>query len=385
MSRYELTVDSTYVQDWGLAQALRELYQNAIDANKEDPSNTAFFNYYPETETLEVGNKKSVLNIESLLLGCTTKAGNNDMIGQFGEGYKLATLVLLRLGKTVTFYNYGNKEVWNTKLIKSRRFNGRLVPIFDIDKKYAWQKVPHSNLIVEIKGITPEEYETIKRYILQLNQVVETLHSKYGTILLDECYRGDVYVNGLFVRHNDDLHCGYDIPPAYMSLDRDRQTVIEFDLLWHTSRMWLQHQDHKMFEEILFSDNPYDVRYISSWNCMNEDTLIMFYEKYGRDVIPVSTQDEFDFVKKHGGKPVIVHNTVRQAYASLYNDFSTSTEPITDTNPYDALEKWFDELTNEVSIPDNFETRFKAILERYEDILTTTLDSEEDDEDGEQT
>lgn len=43
MSRYELTVDSNYVQDWGIPQAIREFFQNSIDGETEDPSNKSFF------------------------------------------------------------------------------------------------------------------------------------------------------------------------------------------------------------------------------------------------------------------------------------------------------------------------------------------------------
>jgi len=202
MSKYELTVDMNYVADWRLPQAIRELFQNAYDAQRENSENKAFCNYYPERETIEIGNKSSVLNIETLLLGATSKANDENTVGQFGEGYKLATLVLLRAKKEVTFYNYGCREVWRTKLVKSRRYNGHYVPVFDVDKKFIWQTVPHNNLVVEIKGITAEEYETIKKFILPLNEDMgDSLDCMYlGKILLDEKYKGDVYCSGLYYK-----------------------------------------------------------------------------------------------------------------------------------------------------------------------------------------
>jgi hypothetical protein len=378
MSRYELTVDSNYVKDWGIPQAIRELFQNAYDAEVEDKTNTAFCNYFSERQTIEIGNKKSVLNIESLLLGCTSKSGNADTIGQFGEGYKLATLVLLRNGKKVTFYNYGAREVWNTKLIKSRRYNGRLVPIFDVDKKFVWQKVPHSNLIVEIEGISEEEYTNIKRYILPLNDKGEILHSDMlGDILLDEKYKGDVYSNGLLICHNDSLHCGYDIPPRFLALERDRHTVADFDLLWATSRLWCQFTNYPKFEEILSSEDPYDVRYIYNWSCRNEDMLTVYRNKYGKDAIPVSNQSEYDFVKKHGGKPVIVNDTVKKTYSYLYEDFSDSLVGSGTETCYNALTKWFDDLCDSTPISQDVSDRFYHILEVYEDILRGDSNNEE--------
>ena len=372
MSRYELTIDSNYVQDWDIPEAVREYFQNSIDGETEDPSNKSFFNYNEDTQTLEIGNLKSVLNIESLLLGCTTKTDNDSMVGQFGEGYKLATVVLLRNGKSVTFYNYGNKEVWNTKLIKSRRYNGRLVPVFDVDKKFVWQKVPHHNLIISIEGITPEEYKKIKRYILKLNEVNETLVDTYGlgTVLLDERYKGDVFVSGLFVYHDNNLHCGYDIPSMYLKLERDRQTINNFDLLWHTSRIWSHFKDHPKFEEIFYSEEPTDVRYLYNWRQLDDGMLEQFYAKYGKDAIPVSNQDEYDTVKSYGGKPVIVTSLLRNTFDSVYTGFIRSTSSKATMTCYDRLTKWMEDLTEYVTVPQDLYDEFQNILELYEDDLT---------------
>ena len=355
MSRYELTVDSNYVQDWGIPQAIREFFQNSIDGETEDPSNKSFFNYNEETQTLEIGNLKSVLNIESLLLGCTTKTDNESMVGQFGEGYKLATVVLLRNGKSVTFYNYGNKEVWNTKLIKSRRYNGRLVPVFDVDKKFVWQKVPHNNLIISIEGITTDEYNEIKKYILKLNDVGETLTDAFnlGTILLDEKYKGDVFVSGLLVYHDNNLHCGYDIPSMYMKLERDRQTINNFDLLWHTSRIWSHFKDHPKF-----------------WRQLDDGMLEQFYAKYGKDAIPVSNQNEYDTVKSYGGKPVIVTSLVRNTFDSVYTGFIRSTSSKTAITCHDRLTTWMEDLMEQIDVPQDLYNEFQEILEIYEDDLT---------------
>ena len=76
-SKFELTIDVNYVKGWGIAQAIRELFQNAKDEEVQNPENTAFFGYDEDTQTLTIGNKQSVLNIESLLLGVSTKIDDN--------------------------------------------------------------------------------------------------------------------------------------------------------------------------------------------------------------------------------------------------------------------------------------------------------------------
>ena len=369
MSKYELTVDMNYVSDWGLPQAIRELFQNAYDAQRENSENKAFCNYYPDKETIEIGNKSSVLNIETLLLGATSKANDENTVGQFGEGYKLATLVLLRAKKEVTFYNYGCREVWHTKLVKSRRYNGHCVPVFDVDKKFIWQSVPHNNLVVEIKGITAEEYETIKKFILPLNEDIgNSLDCMYlGKILLDKKYGGDVYCSGLYICHNDELQYGYDISPKYLTLERDRQTVTSFNLTWVTSRMWSFHTNTEQFNKLLFSDDNYDLSYIYSHLTANNELMQALENNYG-DVIPVLTQEEYDTIKKLGGNPRIVSAPVRRLYDSIYTNY-IATNGKAKESCYNRLSNWFDKVLEEYDINQELSDEFYNILESYEEVL----------------
>ena len=90
------------------------------------------------------------------------------MIGNHGEGYKIATVVLLRLGKTVVFNNYCRREVWRPRLVKSRKYDGALVPTFFVETAAVWEKVPDHSLMIEISGITLEEYEKVKKSNLHL-------------------------------------------------------------------------------------------------------------------------------------------------------------------------------------------------------------------------
>ena len=187
MSKYELTIDTNYVKNWDIGEAIRELFQNSLDEQEENPDNVAYFHYSNIDNRLTIGNKLSTLNVETLLLGVSSKSDSENTVGQFGEGYKIATMVLLRTGHNVTFYNYGAKEVWHTKLKKSRRYGGRLVPVFDVDKKYPWTTVPNRNLEIVVENVTSEEYEIIKSFILMLHEDVgETLSSQYGRILLND-------------------------------------------------------------------------------------------------------------------------------------------------------------------------------------------------------
>ena len=103
MRKYELSISADYVPGWGITEAVREFFQNSIDEETRDSSNKMLFEYDEAEEKLIIGNKHSELDIKTLLFGTTTKNDDDKMIGNHGEGYKIATVVLLRLGKTVVF------------------------------------------------------------------------------------------------------------------------------------------------------------------------------------------------------------------------------------------------------------------------------------------
>ena len=373
-SKYELTIDTNYVSDWNIAQAVRELFQNSVDSEVQNPGNTSYWKYDENTQKLYIGNKYSVLNVETLLLGVSTKTDDNTTIGQFGEGYKIATVVLLRTNHPITFYNYGAKEVWTTKLVKSRRFNGRLVPTFYVDKKYPWQKVPDNNLTIVVENITSEDYKLICDYILSLHtDIGDTIDcGRFGTILLNPELRGKVFVSGLYVCTNERLNYGYNIKPVFLQLDRDRKTVDNFNLLWTTSRMWVENQQRTEFIEMLYGeDTPPDISYIGSLcnaDSIDPTVLDKFLNTYGPDAIPVTSQEDYDLVLSMGGHPVFVNKVLGDFTKSISNNFlSTAVQTKSCLN---MLTEWYEELNQEVDIPYELDDKFHRILELYEDRLS---------------
>lgn len=236
MSKIELSLASDYVPSWTIVDAFRELFQNALDQETQCPDNKASWSYDAASHTVRISNRKSSLTTKSLLLGSSTKAGDTKTIGQFGEGYKVATLVLLRNDKPVVFYNYGCREVWRPRFVKSRRFQADVLTFF-IDKEYPWTSVPNEDLTIEIQGITEQEWtEHIVPSNLHLRTdytVVE--ETEYGQIL---DIPGQVFVNGLFVCNYKDYRHSYNFKPGQLKLDRDRKLASDFDLKWLASKMW---------------------------------------------------------------------------------------------------------------------------------------------------
>ena len=146
---YELTLTPNYVSDWNFNDALRELIQNGTDQEVLDPDNEFQIDYSPKEKVLRLKNRKSVLKINTLLLERSSKANNEDTVGQFGEGYKIAALVLNRLGKTFTIYNNEKNEVWESRFKNSEKWLEKIL-CFYVSKR----KTDDHGLCIEVGNVT---------------------------------------------------------------------------------------------------------------------------------------------------------------------------------------------------------------------------------------
>ena len=318
VSKYELAISTGYVPDWGIVEAFRELFQNALDNEITNPENKMEWDYNKDTETLKVSNKTSVLQAESLLLGSSTKADDPETIGKHGEGYKIAFMVLLRNNKKIKVYNYGNRETWEVKLVKSKRYNGQLLTTVYVEKEAFWSKVPNNNLTIEVTGITEGEYKDIvgKNLHLRSNTVSKFKMQGRGDIILNSEEACNIYVKGLFVTKINGLKFGYDFEPKVLGLDRDRKLVDSFNVSWESSILWqnaADKQDDLKKEAVkLIKDQALDVAYVHTisynnyalYNAVAGD----FFDEYGDNAVPVTSNSEYDMVANSGDyKPVIVN------------------------------------------------------------------------------
>lgn len=319
MSRYEMSLSSDYVPNWTLVDAVRELFQNALDQQTQSADNPMFV-YYDGVHLLHIGNKQSVLEKSSLLLGSSTKRDDESTIGQFGEGYKIAALVLTRLGHKVTFFNYGKREIWRPRFVESKRY-GSTILVFDIEQNAIWNTPPLHDLIITVDDIGEEEYEAIVESNLHMQDVGEIIEAQRGRILLDEKYKGKVYVNGLYICQFDQYHKGYDIKPQYIKLDRDRKLVSDWDLRWLASQIWNSVDSPILLE--LAKLGAADVGFVKNTSTyVNNDRSEMyntaymeFVKEHGKDAIPVITQTEMEEASKFG-TPIIVPETQQHLIAS---------------------------------------------------------------------
>lgn len=312
MRKFELTITPNYVPSWGIVEAIRELFQNALDQEKQHEDNKMSWSYDADAQRLSISNKSSVLEASSLLLGQTTKADDKSTIGQFGEGYKIATLVLLRNNKQVTFYNYGKKEIWHPRFVNSRRYGTQILTFF-VETLKIWDKAPDNNLTIVIDGITEDEF---KQRIVPANLHMQTEYkvvdeNSVGQVIDIPGTHGQVFVNGLFVCNFEPYQYSYNFNPGTIQLDRDRKMVSDFDLRWQASKMWSYSSKIDIITELLTAGKA-DVAYIKEVSTLStnqyklrEEAFNKFISLYGDRAVPVCSQLEAAEVPK-GWTPIIV-------------------------------------------------------------------------------
>lgn len=300
MTRHRLSLAVDYVSTWGVQEALRELFQNALDWGD--------WSFIIDGDHLSIMSHGASLEPKTILLGNTTKKDDSSKIGVHGEGYKLAMLVLTRLGYSCEIHTGG--EIWKPKLIESRTYKTKQL-VFDTSPNYA---VKHS-LSFEVGGLSEAVIAELNHQNLHITPTVAFYCHDKGIVVPDR--PGDIFVNGLFVAHLEGYKYGYNLLPKYLNLDRDRRLVRDFDLQWITSQLWQESDDHELVLSMIKAELP-DVKYLDSFMYNVKEGLAdtaakAFMTEHGEEAIPVSTQSELERAQEQGhDKIILIPTTERQ-------------------------------------------------------------------------
>lgn len=347
----ELSIAATYVPDWGVVEAIRELVQNAVDQETTNNS-TMVLNYDWETEELRVTSKGSKLGRASLLLGHTTKACNAETIGNFGEGYKLALMVLSRLRYTVEVENFGAQELWSPTIVKSPAF---ATDVLSINISKLMCVMDHTDLVFKISGMTKEIMDKVLESNLHFTDYPKHIETGLGSILTDESMKGKLFVSGLFVQHVPELHYGYDFHADRIELDRDRRMIATFELTWLISRLWSDTSESKLINAML-KDGAMDTKHYSSHSNSNGGTAKLVYDEFiaehGTNAVPVVHQSDIAEMKALGRKPIVC----KEAHADVVNSVLQFEHPVISVvqkQPAEFLEELLDRPGG-VVVPDAY-------------------------------
>lgn len=348
MSKYELSISPSYAHQWTFVDAVREIFQNAIDQETTEQDNAMFWRYDESQQKLLIGNKRSKLSVRSLLLGESTKQNDTRTIGKFGEGYKIATLVLLRSDKPIVFFNYGANEIWKPRFVNSHRYKTQVLTFF-VDRQPVWSSVPDHNLTIEISNVTADEFEQIVESNLHMQTVESVLETDYGRILFDEQYAGQVYVNGLWVCKHEAYRYGYDFKPERIKIDRDRKLVSDFDLRWLSSSIWNTVDGHNDQLLDLVRSNAADTAFLDSTQylapmakraALRDAAYNSFVEEYGETVVPVTSQQDLEAIPSSHTAVIVPENYKKLITAS--DHYKAPVAPKPQKRALDQLVEWFE-------------------------------------------
>lgn len=363
---FELPILLDYVSDWGIVEAVREFFQNCIDEETQNPSHKWWSSYDEVNKELTVANRGCALDTASLLLGKTSKAGDNSTIGSHGEGYKVASVVLLRTGHTLKIFNGYKQELWTSKVIKSRRYGADIVG-FNI-QGYSYGD---DSLRFVIGGITPDEYEEIQSKNLWIcEDVGKVLKSEVGSVLLNEKFSGQIFVKGLYVKTIDDIQYGYNFEPSEVRLDRDRRTLDSWDLQYTISKL-VSKLDARDINEI--KEAP-EIRHLNlylhtlgfnqKFQDVANDSYKKFKEKYGEKVIPVENDEDFNKYVSYGYECRKLEHDEYSLITSAeeYEEVEVEEEEEDIGKVVDEIVDWFDSY--EYELCDDTAEKFRNLLER---------------------
>lgn len=306
MGKYVLTIGKDYVSQWNIKDAIRELIQNKIDQEITDPTNIGSISI--KNGKLFISNKTSELTKSSLVLGCSSKQNDDETIGKFGEGYKLALLVLIRNGINVVIHNYHTKENWIPTIEYVKEYDSELL-VINTDR-YWFTSPPNNNLTFVISGV--ENAQEILDEIILNEEAYKHYETDYGNILADG-EKGNIYVNGLFVTNVEDLEYSYTIKPQYLNIGRDRNLVDEWDIKYLLASMWKQ-APHDMTMEVIRAGAK-DVEFVKyKSNDMDKvaDELVVDLG----NAIPVTNQYEVEQAQRMYG-PKVKTKIVTESIKSL--------------------------------------------------------------------
>ena len=214
-------IAENYVPNWGVTQAIREIYQNFIDYGEYiaamDKASSAI-------TSVVISNEYDPETLEFLKIGFTKKSGNQS-IGGHGEGMKLAGLVMLR-------NNLKFSIICNL---------GTLTPCWyedeNIGKCYGLKlnskdEFKSNKFIIDFES-EPEDIKCFSDSIITKDDIVSK--SYCGSVVNRS--KGNVYIGGLFVCNVPELKFAYNFNPDLVKVGRDREIPSSFDIKYYAEKI----------------------------------------------------------------------------------------------------------------------------------------------------
>jgi hypothetical protein len=266
-----------YLKDWGLEQALREIYQNFIDYGKYKEK---VKKVRDNNVMVTLSNDWKPANLDFLRIGNSRKKEGS--IGKHGEGMKMAFMIFQRNNL------YSQIVTHQSVAIPSSYYDEEIGECFSFE--YFDINSRSQNFIIQFV-IDKDVFYKFRNNIIT-EKDVEFTNKYYGDIVAKP--KGSVYSGGLFVALLPNLSRAYNIRPEHLQLDRDRSVPRSIDVNWAASKIL------DSYEKWNFVDETYDdTQFIST-----------VPEHIKHEVKPVIVGSSVEFVRKNDvGEEVVITNS----------------------------------------------------------------------------
>lgn len=304
--KVQLSISTQYVPEWDAFAAVREVIQNGLDGETDGYK----LNVAHSGSTLRVSNVGAKLDTKVWLLGQSGKREGGDYRGHHGEGLKLACLVLTRRGHDVKIVN--GDESWTPKIEASDQFAGA-----EVLTVYTHKRQNDSGAFtVEIGNITKEAWALMKERFLFLNKPEKAVDTSYANVLMDEKFKGQVFVKGIWVQMNPDFKFGYDF--KHVQTDRDRRMVSSWDMKYYAAKAMEEAMTKNRVpaETVvdLLATQSHDVQDMAASYSTNVEVAAkvaeVFKSRHGENAVPVASMAEAREVEHFGKKGVVVQQAL---------------------------------------------------------------------------
>lgn len=264
-------ISEKYCEEWGIKEGIREIIQNQYDAiiskikrnnlycakkgefyiingNKKyldyefvNKNNNKIYGkiiYDKKNKILSFSNEGEIVFADFLLGSFKKEENNAELIGNFGEGMKLAILSLCRKNKNVSIISSNKKYTFQLK--KDEMFKKDIKCLFCKIHDYNGNSKNKGNVIVSIDNINENEWlDQIDNYLWLINdddiEIYTSMNTKkeeLGEIIYSNIYNNKLYVKGIFIKYLTDKNNNDNIKsniPGFNSynlkLTRDRNSV----------------------------------------------------------------------------------------------------------------------------------------------------------------
>lgn len=358
-NKYKLSLTPDYCEDWTVVNAVRELLQNALD-------NQETFEYSFADNKLEIKSLNTTIPPKSLLLGNTTKRCEADSVGGYGEGYKIAALVLLREGHKLVIQN--GSRTW-TPVIEYDNLYDTDILVFEEELGG-----DSEDLTFTVYDIDSYQEVLIRDSCLYLQKDLgEAIEGNGCTVYLEDPAVSKLFVGGLYVCDIPKFKYTYDFGPAMVTLNRDRKTVEDFELTWETSRVLTKNLSGSAVAELLKAGWP-DIK-VAEHHGLDKNSCFRLFKEENSGKVAVMTEEQKASKVEIGYKPsdVKVIGETRFAKAVIESDeYKESLEGIPCEEPEE--EESLEDLLHDFEVtngPFSYEMKkeYDIICERVWEVL----------------